>query len=551
MEVPTGWQRREASYALNLSEDVKLLDIVHLEVLDGKRTKKRSFILPVEPSGRTSGIKAAFLCDNGGYFLAADSKRGKEKFQKAKQLHLHILETVDIPATRTIKSFFNMGIPDKWEQHLEGEKAENVRFVFQINGVFIDYENESIRQAWDAYYSASGSDSNGAIRCLVTGKMDQPEATHGTIKLRGGQPSGSLMISANANSFTSYGKTKNDRAADIGKYAAFAYVTALNDLINNANHRQFIGGDTLVYWAEDGGGAEEEVFSWSSQPTEDDTEKIDALMKRVSAGLPIVAEGCNPDSRFYLLCLSPNASRISVRFFHTDSFGSILTKNIEHYQRLDIYKAGIDRYRHLPVWMALSETTVKKRSSDVTPLLGGQYLHSIITGSLYPMTMYQAILNRIRADKEINKARAAIIKAVLMRNYNDEREVTTVALNTQTDNKPYVLGRLFSVLERLQQQAADGKLNTTIRSKYFSSACANPSSVFPTLLKLSTHHAAKLDKATYFEILISELLGKLDVDAPFPKVINLDDQGRFILGYYHQTQDFFTTNKDKEKQSDE
>lgn len=550
-EVPPGWQQREVSYALDISEDGRLLGIVNIEAIDGKKTKKRSLMLPMEPSGRTSGIKAAFLCDNGGYLLAADEKRGNAKFMEAKQLHNQVLEKVDTPTACAIRAFFDIGVPEEWEQYLESEKAANAKFVFQVNGVFVDYLNDDLRDAWDAYYSSADVQDGKAIRCLVTGMVDEPEPIHGAIKLRGGQSSGSILVCANAESFTSYGRTVKDRAADIGKYAAFAYVTALRSLIGSEKHHQFIGKDTLVYWVEDGGGEEEKVFSWTSQPTEGDSEKLDALMKRVAVGLPVEAEGCKPESRFHLLCLSPNASRISVRFFHTDSFGSILKNNIDHYRRLEVYKAGKDKYKHLPIWMILNETTLKKQSTDVVPLMGGQFLQSVITGGRYPMTLYQAIINRIRAGEEINKTKAAIVKAVLMQNYNIESEVATVSLNPQTDNKPYVLGRLFSVLERLQQQASEGKLNTTIRDKYFSSACANPSSVFPTLLKLSTHHAAKLDNSVYFEILKTELLGKLDVENPFPTTLNLEDQGRFILGYYHQTQEFFTSKKYKEDLNNE
>ena len=547
-EVPSGWQFRDVSYALDISENGRLLGIRSLETIDGKKTTKRRMMLPVEPTGRTSGIKASFLCDNGGYLLAADQKRGGDKFQHAKQLHKQILETVDTPTARAIIAYFDLGVPENWEVHLDAEVAGNAKLVFQVHGVFADNRDDALRRAWDNYYSSMDADYGEAIRCLVTGEIDQPEATHGTIKLRGGQPSGSLLVIANAESFTSYGKTGKDRAADIGKYAAFAYVTALNSLLGDAKHRQFIGGDTLVYWSENGDGAEEEVFSWSSQPTEDDLDKIDALIRKVAMGMPVEVKGCKLDSRFHLLCLSPNAGRISIRFFHTDSFGSILSKNIEHYQRMEIYKAGNDKYRHLPAWMVLSETTVKKQSSDVMPLLGGQYLHSIITGNRYPMTLFHAILNRIRAGEEVNKIKAAVMKAVLLRNFDNESEEITVALDKQSDNKPYVLGRLFSVLERLQQQAAEGRLNTTIRDKYFSSSCANPSSVFPTLLKLSSHHSAKLDNAVYFEILKTELLSKLDVDDPFPKALSLENQGRYILGYYHQTQEFFTSKKEKEEQ---
>jgi CRISPR-associated protein Csd1 len=222
------------------------------------------------------------------------------------------------------------------------------------------------------------------------------------------------------------------------------------------------------------------------------------------------------------------------------TFGNLITNIQAHYNRLEIVTDGRTPFRFLPVWLLLSETTIKKKPADASPLLGGQLLQCILTGTNYPFTVYHSILTRIRAGEEINRIKAAIIKAVLIKNYY-EREVTTVALNEQSSNKPYVLGRLFAVLERLQENANG---SATIRSRYFASASANPGNVFPTLLKLSVHHTEKLDNAVFFEKLMTELLGRLDDVQPFPPVLNLESQGMFILGYYHQRQVFFTK-KDK------
>jgi CRISPR-associated protein Csd1 len=190
--------------------------------------------------------------------------------------------------------------------------------------------------------------------------------------------------------------------------------------------------------------------------------------------------------------------------------------------------------------MILSETTVKKSASDATPLLGGQLLESIITDKAYPLTLFNAILTRIRAGEEINQTKAAVIKAVLIRNFKSE--VATVSLNKDSKNIPYILGRLFSVLEYLQEKANG---SSTIRQRYFSSACSNPVNVFPTLLSLSMHHADKLDNATWFEKQKSDLISNLDAENPFPSALSLQQQGEFIVGYYHQQQDRYTKKEEK------
>jgi CRISPR-associated protein Csd1 len=243
-----------------------------------------------------------------------------------------------------------------------------------------------------------------------------------------------------------------------------------------------------------------------------------------------------------------------VRFFHADSIGNIEACIVKHYKQMEIVSDNRTSFTLLPPWVILSETTVKQSASDASPLLGGQLLRSILTGERYPITLFHAMLTRIRAGNIVSQTKAAVIKAILLRNFTtntNESEVITMSLNTESDNKPYVLGRLFAVLEKLQRDAAGGALNATIRDRYFANACANPGIVFPTLLRLSMHHSAKLDRPGFYERLKTELLGKLEVEKPFPAALSLEDQGRLIVGYYHQTQDLYTSKKPENKELNE
>lgn len=543
LDVPVGWQKREASYALDLSEDGKLLGITQLGDHSGKKRGNLPLTLPSKGSGR-SGKKAYetafFLCDDGSYMLGLDPK----KFESARKLHTSLLKNVSTPAANAIKAYFSLSIPILPPGNEEKVDA-NAKYVFQVNGKRVDYDDgdAEIRNAWDTSRTSEGKQ----IRCLVSGKNDTVIRLHDKVALRGVTMGAQPLISMNdQTSFRSYGKKPGEPPADIGETTAFAYVTALNALLKDKDHRQFIGSDTLVYWAEKGGEVEEELFADMMDPPKGDEDKdLADTIARITKGDKAV--DYKRERKFYLLCLSPNAARISVRFFYEGAFGDLIHNIGTHYDRLEIISDGRTPFRFLPLWLILSETTVKKSTSDASPLLGGQLLYGILTGAVYPLTLYHAILARIRAGEAINQAKAAVVKAVLIRNFH-EREVTTVALNEQSTNKPYVLGRLFSTLERLQEKANG---SSTIRSRYFTSACANPSSVFPTLLKLSVHHAAKLDNAVFFEKLKGGLLSHLDDETPFPAALNLDDQGRFILGYYHQTQSFFTKKDKGEASSDE
>lgn len=544
-----GWKKREADFAVNIDSNGVILTITPLEeeieIPDGKskdgtgkfkKIKRRKLLSLPATETRTVGILPYFLSDKAGYILNIEP----QKFEAAKKLHQNILANITSEAGVAIRSYFNL-TPTLPSGFVVPETKNDS--IFMVNGKYA-HEDKDIQEAWDAYYAGQSSE-NEQIRDLVTGETDALWRKQESIALRGVTMGKQALVSVNSESFSSYGQAASATepvkkpAAQLGKKSSIAYATALNDLLANENHRKFLSGDTVIYWAEGKGGGETEaeVFSWFSEPKESADTKISAIMQAITSGVQISLQNCDFEKPFYLLCLSPNAGRISVRYFHRDSFGNILRNVALHYKHMEIIKdSNQEKFPFIPPWIILSETTVTKKSGDATPLLGGQLLNAIISGSRYPMTLYNAILTRIRAGEDINKTKAAIVKAVLIRNY-DEQEVKTVALNTEIKSTPYTLGRLFSVLERLQEKANG---SATIRERYFATACANPASVFPTILKLSMHHADKLDNAVFFEKLKTELLGKLESESPFPKALSLDDQGRFILGYYHQTQDFFT-----------
>ena len=541
-DVKPGWQRRIVHFALDISENGELLGVIPLGDPSDKKTAYQTLTVPSIGSGRSGKNAyetAYFLCDDGGYMLGLDPK----KFASAQKLHTELLFGIDSPAAKAITAYFSAGIPVT-PDGTDVIKAAQQKYIFLVNGRRVDYDDadNEIINAWQVQYKSKSIVEDEDI-CLVTGERDSIIRLHDKVELRGVTMGKQPLISMNEQtSFRSYGETKGDPPAKVGAKAAFAYVSALNGLLNDDKHHQFIGSDTLVYWAEGDDTSEAELFSLLASPKESDDMRLSSIMAQVTRGKLPDIENVNWSKRFFILCMSPNAARISVRFFHVDNFANIIKHIDNHYNNLEIYSSRAERFNMLPYWLLLSETTVKKTAADSAPLIGGQLFSSIITGSRYPVTLYNAILSRVRAGEEVNRIKASVIKAVLIRNFN-ESEVATVSLNPDSTNLPYTLGRLFSVLERLQERA-NGSAN--IRERYFTSACANPGSVFPTLLKLSVHHSAKLDNAVFFEKSITELLGRLSDEAPFPAAQSLDDQGRFVLGYYHQTQDFFTPKKDKE-----
>lgn len=258
-------------------------------------------------------------------------------------------------------------------------------------------------------------------------------------------------------------------------------------------------------------------------------------------------ERLDPDMDFYILGISPNAARLSVHFFLHNTSGSFLRNAQTHQQRLEIVKPVYDKFDTLPIWKLLDETVNQdSRDKTPTPNMAGEVLRAILTDTRYPAILLNGVVLRIRAEHSITRGRAAILKAYYLKNPHSDvpEEVLNVSLNPKSTNIPYNLGRLFSVLEAVQSSANPG-INATIKDKYFNSASATPSTVFPVLLNLAQKHLKKLDGGlrTYYDKQITELLSKLG--ELYSSQLNLPQQGSFQLGYYHQTQRRFDKKKDE------
>ena len=315
-----------------------------------------------------------------------------------------------------------------------------------------------------------------------------------------------------------------------------------------------LGGTTLVYWAEDAEVAYSELLAWMMGTT--DTVKQEDLRGAVESlrdGKTTELNGIalKPDSRFYVLGLAPNASRLSVRFFLQNSFKGFAENLYAHQERLRIVRPSFDEREELSIWALLNETA-NPNSKDKRPPdeLVGEVMRAVLMDTPYPASLFAQVQVRIRAEKDVNRGKAAMIKAYMLKNVecgqekHPLKEVLTVTLNDESTYMPYVLGRLFAVLESLQQSANPG-INATIRDRYFNAACATPALVFPTLLKLAQSHLNKLDGGlvVYYDKQMTKLCGRLT--ETLPKHMTLEDQGVFQLGYYHQKQALYTKKEDR------
>ena len=562
-----GWAKAKVSWALEIDEEGQLLDVLPLRSpsQDGKKMLPREMELPA-PVKRSSGVLPNFLRDNARYILGQDSKgkpkRTAECFDAARKLHIKLLAAADSDTARAIAAFFTNwnpqeadAVPSFAEHREELLAGDNLCFLYK--GRFAA-EDPEIQAAWQRVYEEDGDGETEV--CLITGRESIPELVHPAIKnVKDAQSSGAALVSFNAPAFCSFGREQNANAP-VSKYAAFAYTSALNHLLSEREHVKVIGNTTVVYWVKSAESEYQDVFAalFDADSSELSNTDLNALMTSIAAGKPYDYNGLPlaPENDFFILGISPNAARLSVRFFYRRSFGEIVQNLKRHYENIEIVSDGRSKFDTLPLWALLRET-VNQKSSDKSPLpqLAGDVMKSMLSGCRYPETLMNQTILRIRAEHEINRGKAGIIKAYLIRNTENlpDREsimeVAQVSLNADSSYCPYVLGRLFAVLEGTQQAANPG-INATIKDRFFNSACATPAAVFPILLKLSNCHLKKLDtgKAVWWSKQIGDLIERLGTD--FPAHQSLQEQGAFILGYYHQTQKRFEkkTNTDKEEE---
>ncbi len=553
--APTyGYSDEKISFAILLSIEGEVVDIQDLR--NAEKTKQYPRILPVPQSRKRTGAGSPspfFLWDNTAYVLGIAKKPDRRihlKHTAFKAFHHQLLADVDDAGLQALLSFLHRWDPAQYDGLPYADDMQDTNVVFCLDGEHRFLHDRDVAQEIWSKHNGDTADAAPRGHCLVTGEVAAIARLHPAIKgVYGAQTSGGAIVSFNLDAFCSYDK-KQGANAPVSEVAAFAYTAALNKLLaRGSRNRLQIADASTVFWADsDHGGvaaaqASEDLFAllFNPGPPTDEQEavKIRQKLEIIRAGKPLqeISLDLNEKTRFYVLGLAPNASRISIRFWQTDSLGSFVRHFSQHWQDLDIAPCP---WRTAPsVRRLLFQTAVQNKAENIPPLLGGELMRAVLTGRRYPRSLLTTVIVRIRADREINGMRASILKACLTRDCrkNHEPEDIPVSLNRDDLNPAYRLGRLFAVLEDAQR-AALGKINATIRDRYYAAASAAPAGVFPVLLKTSMHHLAKLRKgdkaglAYMFDQNIGEIIDGL---APqMPRSLRIEDQGRFAIGYYHQ-----------------
>lgn len=553
-----GFSREKVHFAVVLNPDGTLFSFDDIRERNDRGKPIPRLTLVPDGGGRSgTGLKPFFCWDNTGYALGRDNKdkpeRADKMFAEFRELHLSFRdELAGDEGFVALCAFLERWEPGRAESLPNWEEAAGLNVIFKIRGrVGYIHEGGAVRAAWLRRMAAEGECEPG-IRgiSLVTGEADEIARLHPQISgVVGANSSGAAIVSFNLDAFESYGKSQSYNAP-VGTRDAFRYTTALNRLLADGRRRIAIGDATVVFWADrqDATDAEEFFRAFLGEEAHEGAEHpgtVDRLRAFLDAALQgrLADQISDPDAPFYVLGLSPNASRLNVRYWLAGTVRQFAERLAEHARLLDLVGARPED-PPLAIRRLVAETARERK--DIAPHLAGEVARSVLAGLPYPLTLFSAVIRRIRADSTVNHRRAAILKACLIRNFQKE---VPVALEKENPEGAYQLGRLFAVLEKAQEDSSEGVLNRTIKDAYFGSAAATPGTVFPRLMRLHHHHVEKLPATReeavrlrkrskgYFEQLAREVFGRI---TGFPAHLPLEKQGLFYVGYYHQRQDFFT-----------
>lgn len=588
---PEGFEQKEIPFLIAINQEGKFIGLQDTRQPSGKKMIATKFRVPKENarSGKNAWQITNLLWDHYGYVLGHPKSDTDEDKEMAKKQHETFIAQVQTLAEafpedldlQAVKSFYTGGYYKKLFEHPSWQdcmKIKGCNLSFQISGENrLICQNENVCTCVSRNIEAESDDDDGASEqrdiegiCMITGERASIARLHPRTPIAGAKSNAKIVSFQKNMGFDSYGKQQSYNAP-VGKRAAFAYTTALNYLLaKDSLQKIYVGDATTIFWAEKKHDIEDwfkDIFGEPAKGESDqDNAAIKALFKAPETGAkPVIDDNI----KFYVLGLSPNAARIAIRFWYAGTVGEVEQNIRQYFDDTNITHADYEM-PHCSLNGLLAATAVETKDPkktnrvyfrgkyyDVTPNLAGDFMKAILTSTPYPRTLLSAVIARAKAEQSkkdpktgktiqnVSYPRAALIKAILYREAryrNSNIKEVGMSLDTSNTNPGYLLGRLFAVLEKVQIESAggEGKINATIRDRFYGSASSTPVTVFARLMRLKNHHLAKLENyKSFYEKLIGEIVDKISPDNAYPAHLSLDDQGRFAVGYYHQRQDFF------------
>lgn len=558
--APQGYEWKEIPFIIVIDKEGNFINLEDTRSGEGRLKRAKTFLV-LKTKGRT-GSKASeianVLWDHWGYVLGqpkdANEKAIGDAIRQNKTFVTQIMQISkkypDNDQFAAVCKFYenrdSIQLLLQQENWKECYKIPGCNLSFRIVGESdIVAEHDDLHKDVEA---ANFSDDLEQIKgvegvCLITGEKLPIAILHSATSIPGGKSGGKLVGFQKNSGYDSYYKEQGLNAP-VSKKAEDAYTTALNVLLGKDSKNKFKIVDTsVVFWSQKQNDFERQFSYFFSAPPKDDPDQnlreVKALFESIHTG-KLNAEG---DTPFYILGLAPNAAQISIRFWKIGKVADFATNIAKHFEDLEIVRSKNDEREYFSLFNLLSNVSFEFKIDNVPPNLAGKVIESVLDGTKYPDTLQQQCIRRIKAEQHVNRIRAAILKAYLNRkgtNNNSNEKLITMSLDLDNKNQGYLCGRLFAVLEKIQEDAQPG-INATIKDRYYGAASSTPVTVFGRLLNLSNHHLAKLSSGskTYYEKMIQEIITGVNSNG-LPAHLSLDDQSRFAIGYYHQRQELFT-----------
>ena len=550
-----GWSVVRVGWEFRIDPEGKLVSILSLVDDSGKSPEMQ---VP-EQVARTSGVKPFFLCDKAAYFFGLDEKRGEECFAKSAELHHKVLDGVQDEAAKAVLGFFDQPsqlacVEERVIEDLKGGSLIVFRYIPDSSLV---HERSAVMDAWEGYLN-QGESRGGEVQCSITGEWAVPSKLFPMVKgIPGSQSSGASLISFNQDAFCSYGRTKGDKArnASISEEASFNVGAALQYLSMSPTHHVDIGGTRVLYWTDSDSPESLGVLSLFMDPNaelslaaEDESvlDRIRNSLHGLRSGKYVELDCDGP--QYYVLGVSGSQGRLSVRFFEKGSLGVLQERARQYYEDIALVGRDGELLKPSSLRRYLLQAAVLGKAENLPNTLVCSTLRALFRGTAFPQALSEQLLARMRVDKgylgsdrrDVLPLRIAMLKACVIRSarqkgMKSEERSLTVSLNEDNANIGYLLGRLFAILEKAQQDAVPGA-NSTIRDRFIGSASATPARVFPQLLKTAQHHISKAEYGASADRRLQEVVGRIDSGKGFPATLSYDDQGQFFIGYYQQKQ---------------
>lgn len=571
--LPDGYSKIGVHFLIYLTPEGTIDEILDwqernfIEDKKGKkkeRAKPREIVLPKRTE--KSGIDSNYIEHRPLYLFGLNyenelftpndqTDKAKKSHELFKEVNLKFIEGIDTPIVNAYRNFIHNWIPENEVDNLKliqlGKSYKNSSFAFALSGrTELLHEDKAIKERWIKHYSLmhEEADSLFVSQCAITGEREKIARIHSKIKgIYGGSSTGTVLINFNNPSENSYGHSQSYNS-NISEKAMKKYTEVLNYIVSSRKQKILLDDMTVIYWAMSNDERCNDIMSalLFHNPDVVGSEEMEEMMKSLMFDAcegNILSErlsvaNIDPDIRFYMIGLKPNTSRLAIKFFYQKKFGELLYNIARHQNDMQIS----EQIHSVSLWQIKKELISPKSSKEtVNPALMAKLFEAIVYGVNYPQFLLDTVVRRVKTDKEqdVGRIRAGIIKACINRKsrISNEKEELKLALDKDNKNPSYLCGRLFAVLEKLQQNASGNSLNRTIKDAYFASAASKPAVIFPKLLKLAQNHLKKTKNEVFFNRMIEEVINELAGE--FPETLPLVEQGKFIIGYYQQYQSFF------------